>query len=396
MKILLANFTRMVNDSGGMAKVTSAFANEMIKRGHQVALMHSDEKEGEFFYPVDKDVRLYNIKQNQDGAIIKLPLYLKIFREVARVCWSRGSRTINAWFDKNNLLDNIKYGVLDYQPDIIISSQTAATKLLLMDLQFDIPLISMSHGPTGDYFTDYPVEEIAALQKADVCQVLINAYKNDLIKKLPKLNVVVIGNGIPQYNFSADLEAEKDVYKIIFVGRLSKNHKRPHLLIKAFSKIANDFPDWILEFWGEKDNKSFYKELEMLIKSNNMNNRIFLKGTTNDIPSKLKNADILAFPSAFEGFSLALGEGMSAGLPAVGYKSAPSVNEVIINGENGFLVDDGVEPYAEALAKLMGDKELRVHMGKNAKKSMQEYAPDAVWDKWELLMKDVIIRRKNV
>ena len=30
MKILLANFTKMVNDSGGLAKVNCAFANEMV------------------------------------------------------------------------------------------------------------------------------------------------------------------------------------------------------------------------------------------------------------------------------------------------------------------------------------------------------------------------------
>ena len=37
MHILLANFTKMVNDSGGMAKVTCSFANEMVKREHKVS-----------------------------------------------------------------------------------------------------------------------------------------------------------------------------------------------------------------------------------------------------------------------------------------------------------------------------------------------------------------------
>ena len=40
MKILLANFTKMVNDSGGLAKVTSAFANEMVARGHDVSILY--------------------------------------------------------------------------------------------------------------------------------------------------------------------------------------------------------------------------------------------------------------------------------------------------------------------------------------------------------------------
>ena len=394
MKILLANFTRMVDDAGGMAKVTAAFANEMVRRGHEVTLLHSDEKKGDFFFPVDSQVKLCNIKENLDRSIIKMPLYMKVCREISRVLYSRGSKTVNAWFNKSNLLGNIKRYVDEVKPDIIISSQNAATKILLLDLGYKIPLISMSHGPTADYFTDYPKEEIIAIQKADLCQVLINKYAQDLHAKLPNLKVTVIGNGIPQYDFSAELDKEKEQYKIIFVGRLSKNHKRPHLLLKAFSLIAHDYPDWIVELWGEKDNKSYYKELEMLIKSNNLENRVFIKGATNEIPQKLKSADILAFPSAFEGFSLALGEGMSAGLPAVGYKNAPSVNEVIVDGENGFLVEDGIEPYAKALAKLMQDRALRVCMGKNAKQSMIEFAPEAIWDKWEATIEETVHNKK--
>ena len=32
MRILLANLTKMVGDTGGLAKVTAAFANEMQRR----------------------------------------------------------------------------------------------------------------------------------------------------------------------------------------------------------------------------------------------------------------------------------------------------------------------------------------------------------------------------
>ena len=127
-----------------------------------------------------------------------------------------------------------------------------------------------------------------------------------------------------------------------------------------------------------------------MIKSANLQSRILLKGSTTKVPEKLRQADILAFPSAYEGFSLALGEGMSAGLPAVGYKNCPSVNEVIIDGKTGLLCDDGYEPFATALDKLMGDKELRVKMGKAAKDEMADFAPEKIWNQWEELMEKVI------
>ena len=130
-----------------------------------------------------------------------------------------------------------------------------------------------------------------------------------------------------------------------------------------------------------------------MISSSNLSDRIFIKGATDKVPEKLREADIFAFPSAFEGFGMALAEGMSVGLPAVGYKSCPAVNELIKDGETGFLCDDGVEPLAQALDKLMGDKELRVQMGKSAKADMAQFAPEKIWDKWEDLMEKVIKKK---
>ncbi|MGM9582707.1 MAG: glycosyltransferase family 4 protein, partial [Phascolarctobacterium sp.] len=102
MNILMANFTKMVNDSGGLAKVTCAFANEMLRRGHYVSLLYSDEKRGEFFYPVDKKLHCYNLKENADKSLIKFPLYLKAAREILRVFGKRPARTVNSWFEENN------------------------------------------------------------------------------------------------------------------------------------------------------------------------------------------------------------------------------------------------------------------------------------------------------
>ncbi|WP_298000140.1 glycosyltransferase [uncultured Phascolarctobacterium sp.] len=390
MKILLANFTKMVNDSGGLAKVTSAFANEMAARGHDVSILYSDERHGEFFYPVKEAVRCYNLKDNTDGSNIKFPLYLKAAREMLRAVGKRPARTVNSWFEEHYLLDNVKYYLDIIKPDIIISYQPAASKLLLCDAGTDIPVITMSHGDPEDYFHIYPVKEIPALTKSAICQVLMPSFEEHIKNHLPNTKTITIGNAIPQFGFSADLVADKKQYKVIFVGRLTKNHKRPHLLVQAFTKLAAKYPNWILELWGAKDRATYYKELEHMISSANLSDRIFIKGATDKVPEKLREADIFAFPSAFEGFGMALAEGMSVGLPSVGYKNCPAVNELIKDGETGFLCDDGVEPLAQVLDKLMGDRELRVQMGKAAKADMAQFAPEKIWDQWEELMENVI------
>lgn len=385
MNILLANLTKMVGDSGGMAKVTCAFAHEMKVRGHRVSLVYSDVQTGDFYYPLDKDIPAYDIRHYK-GKSISYPWYLKVKREFYRTFDKQKARTVNDEFAASFLLDHLKDVLQTVQPDVIVSFQPAASKMLLCDLQTKIPVITMSHGDPEDYFHTYPKEEIPALEKSAVCQVLLPSFEKHLKDHLPNVKTVVIGNAIPQYDVQADLSAQKDTYKILFVGRLSKNHKRPHLLIEAFAGLADEFPNWNVELWGAEDGKAYYKELQLLIKKHHLENRVFLKGPTNDVPSVLQQGDIFAFPSAYEGFGLALGEAMSMGLPAVGYKSCSAVNELIKDGEDGYLCEDGIEPLRIALQKIMKNQQIRMQMGKGAKISMEKYSSKAIWNEWNILL----------
>ena len=389
MNILLANLTKMVGDSGGMAKVTCAFAHEMKVRGHRVTLVYSDVQTGDFYYPLDKDIPAYDIRHYK-GKSISYPWYLKVKREFYRTFDKQKARTVNDEFAASFLLDHLKDVLQTVQPDVIVSFQPAASKMLLCDLQTKIPVITMSHGDPEDYFHTYPKEEIPALEKSAVCQVLLPSFEKHLKDHLPNVKTVVIGNAIPQYDVQADLSAQKDTYKILFVGRLSKNHKRPHLLIEAFAGLADEFPNWNVELWGAEDGKAYYKELQLLIKKHHLENRVFLKGPTNDVPSVLQQGDIFAFPSAYEGFGLALGEAMSMGLPAVGYKSCSAVNELIKDGENGYLCDNGVEPLRIFMKRLMSNLSIIVSLGERARADMKQYSSEVIWDTWENLLNQIV------
>lgn len=93
MNILLANLTKMVGDSGGMAKVTCAFAHEMKVRGHRVSLVYSDVQTGDFYYPLDKDIPAYDIRHYK-GKSISYPWYLKVKREFYRTFDKQKARTV--------------------------------------------------------------------------------------------------------------------------------------------------------------------------------------------------------------------------------------------------------------------------------------------------------------
>ena len=76
-------------------------------------------------------------------------------------------------------------------------------------------------------------------------------------------------------------------------------------------------------------------------------------------------------------------EAMAVGLPVVAYKSCSGVNEIIVDAKNGFLAEDGIEDFASKLEKLMKNKELRMKMGNEARKTVLDFRPNKVWDKWE-------------
>ena len=389
MRILLANFSKMVGDTGGAAKVNVAFANEMVRRGHTVTTVYTDDREGAFFYPLDERVTAYNL-QHFRGTHCTFPTALKIKREVLRAFGQRYGRSVNDEFFAKHIQKNMAAVLDEVQPDVIICFQTSSAKMLLCDLRIETPVIIMSHGDPVDLFQTHPKEELPALERCAVFQVLLPGFAERVQKYIPNVRVVPIGNVVPQYTEQADLAREKEMYKIIFIGRMVRNHKRPHLLIEAFAKIAAEFPDWSLELWGAEDSKSYQKEMLRMITSAGLEDRISFCGTTTEIPRVLQGADLCVAPSAYEGFSLAHTEAMSMGLPMVGYKNCVSVAELIDDGVNGLLAADGAEPLAEKMTILMRDRNLRVKMGYASRASMRAYAPEIIWTKWENLMREVM------
>ena len=393
MRILLANFTKMVGDSGGLAKVNCAFANEMVRRGHEVATVYSDDREGEFFFHIDERVKKYNLR-HYGGKDILFPLWMKIKREVLRAIDQRRGRAVNNEFTVKYLKDNVQAILDEFHPDIIIAFQTAATMVYVCELHTKVPVISMSHGDPEDYFHTYDPKELPALEQCAMCQVLLPSFEEHLLNHCPKAKVTVIGNVVPQYEQQADIAAKKDVYKILFVGRLVKNHKRPHILIEAFAKIAKDFPNWQVELWGAEDKKSYTQELQHMIAKYHLEHRALLKGSTNDVASVLQQGDIFAFPSAYEGFGLAMAEAMSMGLPVVGFRSTPAVNEIVQDGVSGILCQDGVDSFGNGLAELMRNQEKRMQMGERARQFVHRYSADEIWKQWIDLMTKMVEQSK--
>ncbi len=391
MKILLANFTKMVQDSGGTAKVNCAFANEMTSRGHTVAMVYSDNKEGDFFFPVQESVLRYNLR-HYGGRHQRMTVPYIVWRELLRPFSHAFSNAVNDVFTERALLPNVQDILHSFSPDVILCFQPAAAKTYLLDLKVPIPVILMGHGDVADWFVNYPSKQVEAIGKADLCQVLMPSYAKVLQKNFPMLRTEVIGNVIPQYQEKADIASAKAKKRILFLGRLAKGQKRPHLLVEAFCRIARDFPDWDLELWGASDRKGYDRELDGIARQAGLSNRVRRMGVTQKVPDVLSTGDMAVFPSAAEGFSIAIGEAMRVGLPTVAYKSCPGMSELIEDNITGVLCDDGVDALAQAMARLMGDLDCRVRLGVAARKAMEAYAPEVIWEKWEKVLEETVER----
>jgi glycosyltransferase involved in cell wall biosynthesis len=84
-------------------------------------------------------------------------------------------------------------------------------------------------------------------------------------------------------------------------------------------------------------------------------------------------ADVFVFPSALEGFGLAVGEAMSSGLPVVA-SNRGSIPELLVDGESGFLCDPTrPSEFVEALVRLLRDPALRAKLGASGAERVDRY-----------------------
>lgn len=84
-------------------------------------------------------------------------------------------------------------------------------------------------------------------------------------------------------------------------------------------------------------------------------------------------ADIFVFPGIRESLGLVFLEAQSCGLPVVAFNNA-GVPEAVQDGKTGLLVPMyALEPFVDAIRRLLVDKKLRKQMGAAAKSYVREY-----------------------
>jgi glycosyltransferase involved in cell wall biosynthesis len=154
-----------------------------------------------------------------------------------------------------------------------------------------------------------------------------------------------------------------DAFVFVNVGRLVPS-KGQDDVVRAFARIAEAWPEAHLLIVGEG---TFRGALERLIAGHGLESRVRLLGARSDVPAVLAAADAFVFPSRSEGFSGALLEAMSAGLPCI-VGDVPPMTEAVADERSGLCVPlEDIDALARAMGRLVADRELSTRLGQAAR-----------------------------
>ena len=201
---------------------------------------------------------------------------------------------------------------------------------------------------------------------------------------------LLMGKSIPIYTIpnSLDLAFCKEPLScqkppqlsIIFVGRIIPD-KGILELLKAFRRVQEVIPGTALKIIGgnypNNPLSEYEKTLLMYVEEFGLNVDFIGQVPNNRLAEHYSQAHLAVFPSLCrESFGMVALEAMRCGLPVIASKQ-PGFEELIVNGETGFLVDDprNVEELSAKIIKLLSDESLREKMGQAAYHCSLQYTP---------------------
>ena len=218
------------------------------------------------------------------------------------------------------------------------------------------------------------------LSKINKCKLLValtDADKRDWSKVINS-DIIIIPNILTFYPDKIT-DYSKRSKRILCVGRFDKQ-KGFDLMIKAWAIIADKHKEWKVDIFGDGE---LNNTLNGLIKNYCLDESITIHPATNHIYDEYMDSSIFAFSSRYEGFGLVLIEAMSCGVPCISFDCPHGPSEIITNGKNGLLVQNGnIDEFANSLDSMINNYEQRKFMSINARIDSQKYKRENIMPQW--------------
>ena len=348
--------------SGGIGRVVSILANELCKNEknevHAVTLRPAAKKE--IYKLDDRILRSYLVDDNRPVKYVFFSA-LKRYRQYLKI---------------NKIDISIACGNIFYL--LALLSKDKSTKVICWE-HSNVYTTSDNQGQT--------LFRLIASKFADEVVTLTDSDKEGYEKKFKAKRVKRIYNPIdPQL----DSEVAYDVNskKILSVGRLC--YQKHFEVIPDIALELNKYQnDWVWEIYGSGDAK---ENIEKEIAAYNLEDKVKLKGQVGDLYKRYKQYSMIVMTSRYEGFPMTLLEGAANGLPMISYDIHTGPDEIIDDGENGFLLKEGdIKGMAKQISYLLQNQKARTEFSKKSFETAMRFNVKNIVDEWLLLL-DKLLR----
>ena len=359
---------------GGVERVLTTKANYLADVvGYDVYIILTDGKEKAPYYPLSDKIHVINLDIN--------------FEELWSLSFVKKGIT---YLKKQRIFEKrLSKALCDIKPDITISLLRREVNFLC-DLKDGSKKVGEMHINRQNYrnfeagdtnfikkiFEKYWMYSLIKQLKRLDCFIVLSDEDKKSWKELD--NVIVIPNPLPPVTISQTSTTENK--KVIAVGRYVYQ-KGFDLLVEAWKTVAEKHPNWHLYIYGRGD-KNNYKTV----------NNCHFEDAVENINDKYAESSIFVLSSRFEGFGMVIIEAMKCGVPAVSFACPCGPKDIITNGKDGFLVENGnTKQLAERICYLIEHEEERKEMGKNAIETAKKYDINEIGKRWANLFNTILI-----
>ena len=340
-----------LHGAGGAERQIILLGNEMKKRGHDVHLLILAENKSN--YDIADGVHIYDLSVVEHGG--KFDIIKRYF-------------ALRKWLKKIHPEITINYNLQGAYFSMLLGNRICGK--ILYSERGD-PYDKEYSGVLG-HVRDITCKKVDAL-------VFQSEGARDFFEIGEKQKAIVIHNSVT-VPYGKYQKAEKRDNRIVTVGRLHPQ-KNPHLLIDAFAMITLEYPDIILDCYGDGELR---EELEARIDNIGLNDRIRLNPSRNDIFDCIRTARLFVLASDYEGMPNALMEAMALGLPCISTDCRPGGARTLIeDGVNGFIVPvRDSQALAEKMSFMLDNPDMCEQMATKAMRLVDSHTNEAIFDLW--------------
>lgn len=370
--------------AGGMERVLTLKANYLADQaGYEVYLILTDGKDKTPWFPLSPRIKVIHLDLNFDS-LWHLPLWKKglVYLQKQRMYKKRLTQCLQ-----------------QLKPDITIS-------MMRREINF-INTIKDGSRKIGEIHVNrknYRNFDDAA--RNPVKRILQKMWMNQMLRKIEQLDkfIVLCNEDKEQYPELNNIEAISNPLsffpeqitgtpskQVLAVGRYEPQ-KGFDLLLRAWQQVQRQHPDYTLAIYGAGDPAPYKRQAQEL----KIEESCRFHAPVDHIAEKYMESEIFVLSSRFEGFGMVITEAMSCGVPSVSFACPCGPKDIIDNGKDGFLVENGnIDKLAERICFLIEHPEIRQQMGIQARINARRFQLENIMQQWERLFDEVLKNRHS-